>query len=149
MKRAIVRFSLNSDLASVRELDGVANEIDQDLRQAPSITAARGQLRSYLHFKHELFVGCQGLKRAADVLGNVLNAVVGEFEFQLTSLDLGQVEHIIDETQQVLAVGLKAFEYAQHLFGRLAVSAIRHQFGVAQDGVERGAQLVAHIGEEL
>src|SRR5262249_31176346 len=47
------------------------------------------------------------------------------------------------------AVGLKALEDAQHLLRRLAVSAVRHQFGVAQDGIERGAQLVAHIGEEL
>ena len=49
----------------------------------------------------------------------------------------------------MLAVGLKALEDAQHLLRRLAVSAVRHQFGVTQDGVERCAQLMAHIGEEL
>src|SRR5262249_4880313 len=47
------------------------------------------------------------------------------------------------------AVGLKTLEDAQHLLGWLTVSAVRHQFGVAQDGVERRAQLMAHIGEEL
>ena len=49
----------------------------------------------------------------------------------------------------MLAVGLKPFEDAQHLLGWLTVSAVRHQFGIAQDGVERRAQLMAHIGEEL
>ena len=49
----------------------------------------------------------------------------------------------------MLAVGFKALEDAQHLLRRLTVSAVRHQFGVAQDGVERRAQLMAHIGEEL
>src|SRR6516165_1249301 len=49
----------------------------------------------------------------------------------------------------MLAVGLKPFEYAKHLLGWLTVSAVRHQFGVAQDGVERRAQLMAHIGQEL
>src|SRR6516164_5346806 len=49
----------------------------------------------------------------------------------------------------MLAVGLKPFEYAKHLLGRLTVSAVRHQFDVAQDGVEWRPQLVAHIGEEL
>jgi hypothetical protein len=49
----------------------------------------------------------------------------------------------------MLAVGLKAFEYAQHLLGRLAISTVRHQFGIAQDSVKRRAQLVAHVGEEL
>jgi hypothetical protein len=39
--------------------------------------------------------------------------------------------------------------HAKHLLGWLTVSAVRHQFGIAQDGVERGAQLMAHIGEEL
>src|SRR5205823_13964821 len=44
---------------------------------------------------------------------------------------------------------LKALEDAQHLLGWLAVCAVRHQFGIAQDGVERRAQLMAHVGEEL
>jgi len=49
----------------------------------------------------------------------------------------------------VPAVGLQAFEYAHHLLGWLAVSAVRHKFGVAQDSIEGRAQLMAHIGEEL
>src|SRR5215472_6961235 len=49
----------------------------------------------------------------------------------------------------MFAVGLKAFEYAEHLFGWLAVSAVRHQFGVAQDSIEGRAKLMAHIGKEL
>src|SRR5262249_12357319 len=48
-----------------------------------------------------------------------------------------------------LPLASRRFEYAKHLLGWLAVSAVRHQFGVAQDGVERRAQLMAHIGEEL
>src|SRR5262249_46826736 len=82
-----------------------------------------------------LFVGRQRLQCAADGLGDVLNAVIGKLENQLAGLDLGQIEHVIDQSEQVLAVGLKPFEYAEHLFGWLTVSAVRHQFGVAQDGV--------------
>src|SRR5262249_43021563 len=100
-------------------------------------------------FESKLFVRRQWLKRAADGLGNVLNAVVGEFEFQLTSLDLGEVKHVIVEPKQVLAIALQSLEHSQHLFRRLAVSAVRHQFGIAKDGIEWRAQLVAHIGEEL
>src|SRR5215469_1580643 len=47
------------------------------------------------------------------------------------------------------AVGLEPLKYAEHPFGRFTVSAVRHQFGVAQDGVKRRAQLMAHVGEEL
>ena len=38
---------------------------------------------------------------------------------------------------------------AAHLLRRLAVDAVQDQLGVAEDGVERRAQLVAHVGEEL
>src|SRR5215472_9799204 len=149
MKRAIVRFGLDGDLAGIGELDGVADEINQDLGQAAAVTMTRWQFGGNFHLERELLVRGQRLQRAADGLGNVLNRVAGEFEDELTGLDLGQIEHVIDESKQVFAVGLKAFEYSKHLLGRLTISAIRHQFGVAEDGVERRAQLVAHIGEEL
>src|SRR5215472_9549578 len=104
---------------------------------------------SYLHFEPELLVGSQRLKRAANGLRDILNGIIGEFEDELAGLDLGKVEHVIDEPEQVSAVGLKALEYAKHFLGWLTISAIRHQFGIAQDGIERRAQLVAHIGQEL
>src|SRR6516225_8692304 len=149
MKRPVVRFGLDGNFARISELDGVANKIDQNLRQSSAVTMAWWQFRGHLDFEGQLFVSRQRLQRAADGLGDVLNAVIGEFEHELTGFDLGQIEHVIDKSEQVLAVGLKAFEYAKHLLRWLAVSAVRHQFGVTENGVERGAQLVAHIGEEL
>jgi len=41
MKRAIVCFRLDSDLTGIGELDGVADEINQDLGQAAAVTVAR------------------------------------------------------------------------------------------------------------
>ena len=40
-------------------------------------------------------------------------------------------------------------QHAAHLFRRVAVDIVEDQLGVAENGVERGAQLVAHVGEEL
>src|SRR6516164_9403795 len=117
MERAVVRFGLYGDFARIGELNGVADKIDQNLGQATAVTVARRQVRSQLELEGELFVGRQWLKCAADGLGNVLNAVIGEFEHQLTGLDLGQIEHVIDESEQVLPVGFKALEYASHLLG--------------------------------
>src|SRR6516225_2739518 len=127
MERAVVRFRLDGDLAGIGELDRVANEIDQDLRQATAIAVARRQFGGQLELERKLFVGCQRLERTANRLGNVLNRVIGKFEFELAGLDLGQIEHVIDQPKQMLAVGLKAFEYAKHLLGCLAVSAVRNQ----------------------
>src|SRR6516225_4795 len=149
MERAVVSFGLNGDFAGIGELDRVADQIDQNLRQAAAISMTRRQFGSKLELERELLVGRQRLQRAANRLGDVLNAVIGKFENQLAGLDLGQIKHVIDQSEQVFAIGLKPFEYAKHLLGRFAVSAVRHQFGIAQDGIERGTQLVAHIGKEL
>jgi hypothetical protein len=46
----------------------------------------------------------------------------------------------------IVFVRLKALEHAEHLLRGAAVSTVGHQFGVAQDGVQWRAQLVAHIG---
>src|SRR5262249_3856626 len=127
----------------------VADQIDEDLCQAPSVTAARRQLRSDLDLESELLIGSQRLKRAADGLSNVLNGVIREFKNELAGLDLGQIEHVVDEPEQMPTVGLESFEHAQHLLGWITISAVRHQFGVAQNGIERRAQLMTHIGQEL
>ena len=47
------------------------------------------------------------------------------------------------------AVRLHALEHPARLLRHLAVDAVEDQLGVAEDGVERRAQLVAHVGEEL
>ena len=67
----------------------------------------------------------------------------------MAGLDFGQIEHIIDQPQQVLAVCLQAFEHAQHLIGWLAIGAVCHQFAIPQDSIEWRAQLVAHVREKL
>src|SRR6516165_9050013 len=115
MERAIVRVSLDGHLAGVRELDGIADKIDQNLRQAAAISMTRRQLRRKLELECELLVSRERLQRAADCLGNVLNRIVGQFEDQLASFDLGQIEHVIDQPEQVPAIGFKALEYAEHL----------------------------------
>src|SRR6516162_6582736 len=102
MERAIVRVSPDGDLARISELDGVANKIDQNLRQSSAVTMAWWQFRGHLDFEGQLFVSRQRLQRAANGLGNVLNAVIRKFEFKLTGLDLGEIEHVIDESEQVL-----------------------------------------------
>src|SRR5262249_33280435 len=107
MKRPVVRFGLDGHFARISELNGVADQIDQDLRQAPAVAATRGQLRSELDLERELFIRRQWLERAADGLGDVLNRVIGKFEDELAGLDLGQIEHVVDQSQQMFAVGLR------------------------------------------
>ena len=64
-------------------------------------------------------------------------------------LDALDVEHVVDERRQVLAVGVDALHGARLLLGQLAVEAAHQHQRVAEDGVERRAELVRDVGEEL
>ena len=62
-------------------------------------------------------------------------------------LDLREVEDVVDQRQQRLGRGL------DHLRGIRAACeesvGVEHQFGHADDGVHRRADLVAHVGQEV
>ena len=47
------------------------------------------------------------------------------------------------------AVAFDPLEHGLHLLRRRAIDAVYDQLIVPEDGVERRAQLVAHVGEEL
>src|SRR5580704_2469138 len=97
------------------------------------------QFGRHIDLKSELLVGGQRLKRAANSLGNIFKRVIGEIKRELASLNLRQIEYIIDQAKQVSAVTFKPFEDTHRLFWQLTVDAVRHQFGVAENGVERRA----------
>ena len=99
--------------------------------------------------KASFLLAASGLDRAIDAVHDVLERIIVERQHELAGLDLGQVEHVVDQAEQVLAVARDALEHGHHLLRRLAIDAVLDQLGVAQDGVERRAQLVAHVGEEL
>src|SRR5262245_19700086 len=49
----------------------------------------------------------------------------------------------------MLAVGANTREGIQRFRALRLVEALLHQLGVAEDGGERGSQLMAHVGDEL
>jgi hypothetical protein len=67
----------------------------------------------------------------------------------LAGLDLGQVEDVVDQLEQVLAGAVRLRERLVLLRRERAVDALAHERRVAEDHVDRRAQLVAHVGEEL
>jgi hypothetical protein len=65
---------------------------------------------------------------------------------QAARLDAGDVEHLVDQLEQVAA----AVEHVLDALGLLGGQVLElEQLPEPEDGVERGAQLVAHPGEEL
>ena len=67
----------------------------------------------------------------------------------LAGFDLGQIEDVVDQREQVLAAAEDVADEAALLLGHLADQAVLEHLGEADDRVERRAQLVRHVGEEL
>ncbi len=96
-----------SDAARLRELHAVADKIDQHLPQARRIDHHRPrQVAADLDGDIDaLGVGAAG-KQLGDFLKQGLE--VGRFgvEVEAPGLDLGEIEHVVDERQQRLAGGM-------------------------------------------
>ena len=67
----------------------------------------------------------------------------------LARLDLGQVENVVDQAQQVEAARVDVGGIGAILLGLGAEHLVLDDLRKADDGIERRAQLVAHVGEEL
>ena len=68
-------------------------------------------------------------------------------ELQVPGPDPGQIEQVVDQGQQVAAAARDRIQ--RILARRLPHAAHAQQIGIAEDRVQRRAQLVAHAGEEL
>ena len=64
-------------------------------------------------------------------------------------LDLREVKHVVDEAEEMLARAVHALERLGEAGELRTFGLLAQHLGQADDGVERRAQLVAHIGEEL
>jgi len=138
-----------SDRALVRELDGVREEIDQDLLD----------LATVLHdLRHPLEAGRTdgqpfglglGLDRAEAFPderqeGERLGAHV-----HAPGLDLRQVENFVDQTEKVSPAFPDAVEGRPLTVAQGVARAREHELREADDGIERRPQLVGHGSEEV
>ncbi|KAG1260887.1 hypothetical protein G6F65_014979 [Rhizopus arrhizus] len=120
-------------LAACRELDRVGQQVAQHLAQAYRVAAYRQAHR---------WVQLQRQRQALGV-GGALHQLHHAIE-QVTQVEA--VEDVVDDAQQLLRTGRGG---GQHLSLVLAQGAARDQLQHRQDAVERGADLMAHRGQEL
>ena len=81
---------------------------------------------------------------------NLPQRAILAFQAQLSGLDPGDVEQVIDQCEQNATVVANRVEIAGDLGGTLpAVGVFIEKFGKAEDGRQRRAELVADLGEKL
>ncbi len=133
-------------LALFSELDGVAEQVGEDLAQAGHVSDDRlrrsrsdqvGQIQPLFARLRR-----QQVEGALDALAQVERLVL---EIEPVGLDLGEIQDVVDDRQQRLgAVANGLGEFA--LFG--VQGGVQQQAGHADDGVHGGANLVAHGRQE-
>ncbi|MNE27925.1 hypothetical protein D3C80_1213490 [compost metagenome] len=130
--------------------DGVGDQGGQHLPQALSIGQGRqaGDRRRLAQFdSRRLGHGTQGL---ADLSRHQQGIDALHVQSQTPALDVGQVQHLVDQGQQPGAGGADLLQGLMLAMGQGLVRLVQaHQVGKTDDGVQRGAQFVAHAGQEL
>ena len=134
--------------AAGREFDRIGQQIDHDLADRAFIGAQAGQILSDL--------GNQGdacLLRLdhhhRDGIGNHVGKVhLVVAQHHAPRLDLCEVQNIVDQGQEVVAGAVNVTAIFGVLLDGIAEGAGFDDFRKAQNGVQRRAQFVAHIGQE-
>ncbi len=91
----------------------------------------------------------QRLEDAPHVLDERAQRDLLDLRLLLAGLHLGEVEHLVDEREQVLAGPVDRARVLDLLVGEVPACVLGEQARQQQHAVERRAQLVRHVGEEL
>ena len=134
------------DVPGLGELDGVADEIEQDLPD-PARVADQVPRRSRQAADDELDTLGRGLTRqqASHVLGQKLQIEGAWVELHHARFDLGEVEDVVDHGQQRATRSTDRLDVVALLFVERRP---RERIGHPHHAVHGRAELVAHVGEE-
>src|SRR5882757_6438641 len=144
---SLAPFRADADAAALGELDRIVGEVDDDLAQGAPV-GAHGKALWHRHREFQTLGLCLRAQRCADLVDHFLAIDRDEVQFHFARFDLGEIEQVVDEREQVLCAGL----HRAQLLLLVGVERPRelHQEGPgkADDRVQGRAQLVAHAGEK-
>ena len=129
----------------VGELDRVTGIVEQTLAQPGRVTAQPQWHAVAVDFEPQPFVARRLADDGRHVVENRVEVKVAALELQPAGLDLGQVQDVVDDGHQVASGAVDLVE-PLGLFGRGAGAP--QQVIEADDGVHRGSDLVAHVGQK-
>ena len=143
---SVALLAVDGDGAVIGKLVGVAEEVEQRLPD-PDLVGMHHPDRSAMDCDLVAVLRRQRLRGLDHVSDQRLDGKGIQVQLHSSGLDLGEVENVVDQGEQVAARAEHAIERFEVLLRRLGILA--QHLGDADDGVERRAQLVAHVGEEL
>jgi len=122
-------------------LDGVGQEVQQHLLEPLAVAEDVGGARDVGTDQDDLVLVGQGPDQADRLGGDVGQGDRLQGQRQPSRLDGGDVEHLVDEAEQVP----RPRHYVAEVVALLGVQVVQiQQLGEPEDGVQRRPQLVAH-----
>ena len=137
--------------ARVGELQRVGEQVAQDLRDALLVgdDVGRRVLARPRRTSSRPFSSATGRNERSRPSSTSASVQRRRVDLHLARLDLGQVEDVGDQRQQVGARLVDRAGELDLLVGQVLRRVVGQQLGQDQQRVERRAQLVAHVGQEL
>ena len=144
------RVDAERDPASLRELERVREQVLDDLLEPLRVGEDRPR-DSGTDLDREIEALDLGdvAERALHVIDQVGEAELSDVDDDRARLDLREIEDVVDQVQQVLARGVDRLRELGLFAGQVAVRVAGELIGENEEAVERGPELVGHVGEEL
>ena len=134
------------DLALLGELDGVTQQIAQNLAQPDGIAPRVDRLGRQGAEQFQILALRALGKQDHHFLDQIPQDKVHRLQFQLARLDLGEIQDVVDDPEQSDSRLLDHLGEAPLLGIQLGS---QQQFGHAQNAVHGRADFVAHVGQKL
>ena len=136
--------------AVLGELEGVGEQVLEHLLQALGVgDDAAAELRIELDVEREMAPLGLVAERARHRVEQVGEVDLLGIDRDGSRLDLGQIEDVADEVHEVGAGAVDGARELDLLVGQVAVGVLAELLAQNEDAVERRAQLVRHVGQEL
>ncbi len=147
---AYSRGDTQAHAALLGEFEGVGEQILEHLLHTLRVgDEAAAEVRIHVHVESEPPILCLVSERAGHHVEQVGEDNLLGVHRDGAGLDLREVEDVANQVQQVRAGTVNGSGELDLLGSQIAVGVLRELLAQDQDAVERRAQLVRHVGQEL
>ena len=143
------RTRANGHATAFGELDGVADQVVQDLLQPVLVRIHRRQVVRHGVAQRQAAPADQRGSQCQHHVDHHTKIHRSDVQAQLVAADLRQIEDVVDQGRQARSAGDDEPELVTRLVAKWAAAAVEQRFGQAEYAHERRAQFMRGVGEEL
>ena len=144
-----VALNRKRELAVLGKLAGIAENIEKALLHLGAVSAHAANFSCHTKLERVAVFGHQGRYDRSHFVEKRRNVDLLNENFHLAGFNLREVEDVIDQAQQMTAGTFDFLEVGDKLLLAAVGRVFLKDLAVTNDRIERGAQFVTHIGQEL